>query len=115
VLSNLVMNAIRHTPSDGTVEIVGRHVPGAIELSVTDACGGIPDTDRERVFDVAWRGVNARTPDGPGEVDDRTARAGLGLAIVKGIVEAHSGQVTVENLEAPTTGCRFLVRLPAPA
>ena len=88
---------------------------GAVELSVTDACGGIPDADRERVFDVAWRGVNARTPAAPGEVDDRTARAGLGLAIVKGIVEAHRGQVTVENLDSPAAGCRFLVRLPSPA
>ncbi|GAA2113898.1 HAMP domain-containing sensor histidine kinase [Nocardioides bigeumensis] len=115
VLSNLVMNAIRHTPSDGTVEIVGRQVAGAVELSVTDACGGIPDADRERVFDVAWRGVDARTPAAPGEADDRTSGAGLGLAIVKGIVEAHSGQVSVENLDAPPAGCRFLVRLPAPA
>jgi signal transduction histidine kinase len=113
VLSNLVMNAIRHTPSDGSVEIVGRQVSGAVELSVTDACGGIPEADRERVFDVAWRGIHARTPQGPGEVDDRTARAGLGLAIVKGIVEAHRGQVSVENIEAPAPGCRFLVRLPA--
>ena len=115
VLSNLIMNAIRHTPSDGTVEIVGRQVSGGVELSVTDACGGIPEADRERVFDVAWRGVNARTPDGPGDVDDRTARAGLGLAIVKGIVEAHRGHVSVENLDPPAAGCRFLVRLPSDA
>ena len=115
VLSNLIMNAIRHTPSDGTVEIVGRQVSGGVELSVTDACGGIPEADRERVFDVAWRGVNARTPDGPGDLDDRTARAGLGLAIVKGIVEAHRGHVSVENLDPPAAGCRFLVRLPSDA
>ena len=115
VLSNLIMNAIRHTP-------VRRHrrdrrppVSGGVELSVTDACGGIPEADRERVFDVAWRGVNARTPDGPGDVDDRTARAGLGLAIVKGIVEAHRGHVSVENLDPPAAGCRFLVRLPSDA
>jgi len=115
VLSNLIMNAIRHTPSDGSVEIVGAQMSGGIELSVTDGCGGIPDADRDRVFDVAWRGVNARTPAGPGEIDDRTSRAGLGLAIVKGIVEAHRGDVSVENLDPPAAGCRFLVRLPAAA
>jgi signal transduction histidine kinase len=115
VLSNLVMNAIRHTPADGSVEIVGRQVGDAVELSVVDACGGIPEADRARVFDVAWRGVDARTPespDGSGEPDG-TGRAGLGLAIVKGIVEAHRGAVTVENLDPPAAGCRFLVRLPA--
>jgi signal transduction histidine kinase len=116
VLSNLVINAIRHTPAGGTVEIVGRLVDGVVELSVSDACGGIPDDDRARVFDVAWRGGQARTPAGFGDTDADSAvgaRAGLGLAIVKGIVEAHRGDVRVENLEPPDAGCRFLVRLPA--
>jgi signal transduction histidine kinase len=108
VVSNLVMNAIRHTPADGVVEIHGRSVPGGVELSVTDGCGGLSPEDMARVFDVAWQGEAARTPE-PG--DPASARgAGLGLAIVKGIVEAHRGRVVVEN-EAP--GCRFLVHLPA--
>lgn len=107
VVANLVTNAIRHTPADGVVSITGRVVDDAIELSVSDACGGIPDEDLHRVFDVAWRGTSARTP----EVDQQHGTgAGLGLAIVKGIVEAHHGVVQVRN-EAP--GCRFLVRLPA--
>jgi signal transduction histidine kinase len=107
VVANLVTNAIRHTPTDGVVEITGRMVDDAVELSVSDACGGIPDEDLHRVFDVAWRGSSARTP----EVDQQHGTgAGLGLAIVKGIVEAHHGVVQVIN-ESP--GCRFLVRLPA--
>ncbi len=53
------------------------------------------------MFDVAWRGSDARTP-------DPYAGAGLGLAIVRGIVEAHSGEVNVRNI---TGGCRFEVRL----
>jgi signal transduction histidine kinase len=64
------------------------------------------------VFDVAWQGERARTPD-PGEAG-LVRGAGLGLAIVKGIVEAHRGVIGVENVEdggAPA-GCRFLVRLP---
>ncbi len=105
VVTNLVMNAIRHTPSDGAVEVSGRVTDGVIELAVRDECGGIPTEDLERVFDVAWRGTAARTPE-PGSA---TAGAGLGLAIVRGIVEAHRGSVAVSN-EAP--GCRFLVRLP---
>ena len=116
VLSNLLVNAIRHTPADGSVEIVGRLVDDTVELSVTDACGGIPDDDRARVFDVAWRGERARSPAPPESTEiagEWGSRAGLGLAIVRGIVEAHRGDVRVENLDPPAAGCRFLVRLPA--
>jgi signal transduction histidine kinase len=107
VVANLVTNAIRHTPADGVVFISGREVEGGIELAVSDGCGGIPEADLPKVFDLAWRGTPARTPHVHAE--DGTG-AGLGLAIVKGIVEAHRGMVQVVN-EAP--GCRFLVRLPA--
>jgi signal transduction histidine kinase len=101
-VANLVMNAIRHTPADGVVAITGRATDTGVELEVADECGGIPDDDLDHVFEVAWRGSNARTP----EAD---SGAGLGLAIVRGIVDAHRGSVTVHN-EGP--GCRFLVRLP---
>jgi signal transduction histidine kinase len=106
VVTNLLMNAIRHTPTDGAVEVSGRVTGDGVEVTVRDECGGIPDEDLARVFDVAWRGSHARTPE-PHVV---SAGAGLGLAIVRGIVEAHRGSVDVAN-EAP--GCRFLVRLPA--
>ena len=107
MISNLVLNAIRHTPADGAVEVDGRGLGSSVELSVRDACGGIDEEDMARVFDVAWQGSSARTPEtdplaGPG--------AGLGLAIVKGIVEAHQGDVLVANADP---GCRFVVRLPA--
>jgi len=101
------MNAIRHTPAVGEVEVHGRAVPEGVEVSVTDGCGGLSEEDMERVFDVAWQGSAARTPHRDG--GPASAGAGLGLAIVKGIVEAHSGRVEVAN-EAP--GCRFLVQLP---
>lgn len=108
VVANLVTNAIRHTPADGTVSITGRLTAGGAELAVSDGCGGIPADDLPRVFDVAWRGNVARTP--PAEERDLNGTgAGLGLAIVKGIVEAHHGAVQVRN-EPP--GCRFLVTLP---
>lgn len=120
LIGNLVTNAIRHTPSEGTVEVTGRAGPGGVELAVSDACGGIPGEDLDRVFEVAWRGSQARTPEARTEpgVDDRSAGSGslmgtgsgLGLAIVRGIAEAHHGTVQVDNVGA---GCRFLVRLPA--
>jgi signal transduction histidine kinase len=107
-VSNLLMNAIRHTPAEGLVEVYGRSVPDGVELSVTDACGGLRAEDLDRVFDVGWQGTSARTP----VHDDAPSNpgAGLGLAIVKGIVEAHLGHVAVTNHEP---GCRFLVTLPA--
>ena len=103
VLANLIVNGIRHTPADGTVYVRARPVEGGVELAVSDGCGGIPEEDRERVFEVGYRGTAARTPDSPAE-DVHTSRAGLGLAIVKGIVEAHHGQVAVENVEPSLTG-----------
>ena len=101
-LRNLVTNAIRHTPSDGGVEVLAEVQSGMACVSVSDACGGIPAGDLSRVFDVAFRGESARTP-GPQE------GAGLGLSIARGIVEAHSGQIAVRNAGP---GCQFLIRLP---
>jgi signal transduction histidine kinase len=101
-LRNLVTNAIRHTPSDGVVDVLAEVQSGMACVSVADACGGIPPADLPRVFDVAFRGESARTP-GPQE------GAGLGLSIARGIVEAHSGQIGVRNAGP---GCQFLIRLP---
>ena len=102
-IANLVGNAIRHTPHDGTVQVTASVVDGTATVTVTDACGGIPDADLARVFEAGYRGDLARTPDPDGG-------AGLGLAIVQGIVNAHGGAVDVQNVSG---GCRFEVLLPA--
>jgi signal transduction histidine kinase len=99
---NLVTNAIRHTPPNGVVEVVGEIRGGLACVSVTDQCGGIPPSDLPRVFDVAFRGESARTPDPSGG-------AGLGLSIARGIVEAHAGDISVRNTGP---GCRFVITLP---
>ncbi|QFQ99065.1 HAMP domain-containing histidine kinase [Streptomyces phaeolivaceus] len=103
VLGNLLVNAIRRTPADGTVMVAAERSPDGVVVSVSDGCGGIPEEDLPRVFDTGWRGTHARTP---------PAGAGLGLAIVRGIVEAHQGRTTVRNIPG---GCRFEVVLPAAA
>ncbi|MEV7853426.1 HAMP domain-containing sensor histidine kinase [Streptomyces sp. NPDC088183] len=100
VLGNLLINAIRRTPVDGTVAVAAHRAGAGVVLSVTDGCGGIPEEDLPRVFDTGWRGTHARTP---------PAGAGLGLAIVRGIVEAHAGRAEVRNV---TGGCCFEVTLP---
>jgi len=101
-LRNLVSNAIRHTPSEGLVEVQGDVHRGMACVSVVDACGGIPEEALPRVFDVAFRAETARTP-GPDN------NAGLGLSIARGIVEAHAGQIAVQNM---ARGCQFVIRLP---
>jgi signal transduction histidine kinase len=106
VVRNLVSNAIRHTPPDGTVAVQLGVDGGNAVLSVDDSCGGIPEQEIPRVFDVAFRGSSARTPAPRG---DEPVGAGLGLAIAKGLVEAHRGRITAHN-HGP--GCRFEVRLP---
>jgi signal transduction histidine kinase len=99
---NLVTNAIRHTPPNGAIQMVGEIRSGLAYVCVADECGGIPPGDLPRVFDVAFRGESARTPDPSGG-------AGLGLSIARGIVEAHSGQIGVRNTGP---GCQFTISLP---
>ncbi len=102
VVRNLLDNAIRHTPAGGVVQVVVRYGGGHAEVAVHDGCGGIPDDDLDRVFDLAYRGDSARTPGASGG-------AGLGLAIARGLVDAHHGDIAVDN---ERDGCRFTVRLP---
>jgi signal transduction histidine kinase len=101
-LDNLFDNAIRHTPPGGTVRIEATAAADAALLHIEDECGGIPEGDLPRVFDIAFRGDEARHRDDRG--------GGLGLAISRGLIEAHEGSVSVANTES---GCRFTVRLPA--
>ncbi len=102
IIGNLLRNAIRYTPSDGTITVTGGRESSGGWLAVSDSCGGIPESDLPRVFDVAFRGAPARTP-------EKEVNGGLGLAIVRGLVEAHHGRVSVANVGG---GCRFEVHLP---
>jgi signal transduction histidine kinase len=101
-LTNLIVNAVRHTPTDGSVQVMAGADDREAVLTVTDACGGISEKDLQHVFEPGWRGTAARTP-GAGE------GAGLGLAIVRGVAEAHGGTVAVANADG---GCRFEMRIP---
>ncbi|MDQ6725066.1 MAG: HAMP domain-containing histidine kinase [Actinomycetota bacterium] len=106
VVRNLLDNAIRHTPRGGTVWVDAALAEdrSAALVSVRDGCGGIPAPDLPRVFELAYRGDAARTPGDGG--------AGLGLAVARGLVEAHHGQISVQN---EGEGCRFTIRLPLAA
>ncbi|WP_197378277.1 sensor histidine kinase [Mycolicibacterium mengxianglii] len=109
VLSNLVANAIAHTPSGGTVKLaLGSDERGAW-ARVDDTGVGIDDADLARVFDVAYRGSNGRVPRTDSSLP---SGSGLGLAIAAGLVQAHHGTLSAHNLD---TGARFEVRLPLAA
>ena len=109
VLSNLVANAIAHTPAGGTVRLaVGADQEGAW-ARVDDTGVGIDAADLPRVFDVAYRGSNDRVPRSDSSLP---SGSGLGLAIAAGLVRAHRGSLSAHNL---TRGARFEVRLPLAA
>lgn len=87
VLFNLIQNAIRHTPADGSVTVFAERFPDRLEVEVADTGPGIPADERERIFEPFQQGA-ARPADDNG--------AGLGLAISRAIVEAHGGRIWLE-------------------
>jgi signal transduction histidine kinase len=101
VLYNLLTNALRHTPSDGTVAVQARRHGGEVVIEVEDTGTGLEPGAAERMFERFWRADRARTGSG----------AGLGLAIARGIVEAHGGRIWAEN--RPEGGARVSFTLPA--
>jgi signal transduction histidine kinase len=102
VLANLVENAIRFSPEDGSVEVEAWREHDRTVIEVRDEGPGISDEDAARVFERFWRADHARTSSDGG--------AGLGLAIVRWIVELHGGEVSARRREP--TGCRMVVILP---
>jgi signal transduction histidine kinase len=102
VLYNLVQNALRHTPADGTITLVTAVSDDAVAVTVADTGDGISSEDLPHVFEPFHRGDKSRQRDGGG--------AGLGLYVAKAIVEAHRGRIWCEN--ATPVGCRFSFTVP---
>jgi signal transduction histidine kinase len=100
VLFNLIQNAIRHTPPDGSVTVRAESVADGVEIEVADTGPGIAGEHRARVFEPFYRADGARTDDG----------AGLGLAVSRAIVEAHGGAIWLED---GAVGARVRFRVPA--
>jgi signal transduction histidine kinase len=103
-LCNLLQNAIRHTPSDGSVQVRAERMDNRLEVEVADTGSGIDEQDRARVFEPFYRGgaYASRTGDG----------SGLGLAICRAIVEAHGGRIWLAEAAQGTT-VRFTLPLAA--
>ena len=98
VLFNLIQNAIRHTPADGSVTVLAHPAGDDVVVEVADTGAGIAPDDRTRVFEPFYRG-------GPDAARTRNG-AGLGLAISRAIVEAHGGRIWLED-SAKGTRVRF--------
>ncbi len=105
ILTNLLANAAKYTPSGGLVAIGAYSENGHVALSVADNGPGVPASERDIVFDKFYRGRDAQKR---GE-----AGSGLGLAIVKSLVDLHGGSVRVED--SLPRGARFVVELPRAA
>jgi signal transduction histidine kinase len=100
VLFNLIQNAIRHTPADGSITVRAEPSDSEVEIEVADTGEGIDPDDRERVFEAfaQGRGREART----------NGSAGLGLSIARAIVEAHGGRIWLADSNGdPGTRVRF--------
>ncbi len=101
VLFNLIQNAIRHTPADGSVTVAAQSNGATVEVEVADTGEGIAPEDRERAFEPFYRGGEGAARSGDG--------TGLGLAICRAIVEAHGGRIWFAD---SPTGARVRFSLP---
>jgi len=100
VLANLLSNALRHTPSGGTVTVSAEAAPdGGVAFAVADTGPGIAAEDLPHVFDRFVKGEGSRG-------------AGLGLAIARSLVRAHDGELTAESDPGQGTAMRFSLPIP---
>ena len=104
VLTNLLGNALRHSPSGQTVTVSARASGTLVEVSVTDRGDGIPAEQLTHVFERFYRGDSARHHAGHG--------SGIGLTISKALIEAHHGRISIES-DGAGTGTKVTFTIPA--
>lgn len=100
LVKNLVENAIRYTPASGRVDLSVQSSPGQVSLVVEDTGAGIPENERERVFDPFYRVLG-----------DDEAGSGLGLSIVKTIADRVGAKVVLETVAPENKACGLRVRV----
>ncbi|MCB8967624.1 MAG: HAMP domain-containing protein [Ardenticatenaceae bacterium] len=105
VLNNLVSNALRYTPSGGTITLAAASTPDhQVQITVSDTGSGIDPLDLPHIFDRFYRGEKSRA--------QQEGESGLGLAIAKSLVEAHGGSIYATS--EPGHGTIFTLTLPIP-
>jgi two-component system sensor histidine kinase ResE len=102
VLTNILDNALRHTPEGGRIVLAAQEVDDKVELSVQDTGSGLNLEDINRIFERFYRTDASRQREDGG--------SGLGLAIAKSIVQAHGGQLSAESERG--SGLKVTIRLP---
>jgi len=102
VLTNILDNALRHTPEGGTITLAGQLTSAGVELSIRDSGAGLQPEDLDRIFDRFYRADAARHRGDGG--------SGLGLAIARSIVQAHGGTIRAETL--PDQGLTITITIP---
>ncbi|WP_083871474.1 sensor histidine kinase [Nocardia aobensis] len=103
VLTNLVANAVAHTPPKGGIDISAGTADGSAWVRVDDSGPGIAEADLSRIFEAGYRGTAARSPAAEGSA------SGMGLAIAAGLLSVQHGEITASNRG---DGARFEIRLP---
>ena len=104
-VSNLIGNAIRHTPDDGSVTVRLRRASDQVEIQMVDTGEGIPSKHMARIFERFYRVDSARSR--------ATGGTGLGLSTVRHVIAQHGGSIDVEGVLGE--GTTFTVRLPNPS
>jgi two-component system phosphate regulon sensor histidine kinase PhoR len=102
MVMNLLLNAIKYTPENGTVELKASGQEDSVLIEISDTGIGIPQEEQHKIFDEFFRATNARKVEWDG--------TGLGLSIVKHIVEGHGGEISVKSSEG--SGTTFIIQLP---
>jgi len=100
LFSNLLSNAVKYSPDGGLIQITAAQEGTRIAVVIEDHGIGIPETDRERVFERYYRGSNTSGIGG----------SGVGLSLVRSIVDLHKGAIALDSREGE--GSRFIIRLP---
>jgi len=101
VLTNLISNALRHTPEGGRVSVVAAAKPDQIVLTVSDTGSGIPAGDLPKIFERFYKGHGSRG-------------SGLGLTIARNLVVAHGGEIRAESVEGKGTDVTVILPLQPP-
>ena len=102
MVTNLLLNAVKYTPANGTVEVNAENREDCVFIQITDTGIGIPREEQSKIFDEFYRAANARRVERDG--------TGLGLSLVKYIVERHGGEIRVQSKEG--CGTTFTLELP---
>lgn len=104
VLQNLIVNALKYSPQNSVIKVLLKQNPSEMQISVIDQGPGIPDKDREKVFEKFYRGND--------DISKHERGSGLGLAISKSIIEMHGGRIWVVDAAPSGSGSCFIFTLP---